>query len=84
MVLVGALLEGGGQPHVARTHVPEEDAERVHVHAVVVVTGEQFGGHVYWRPHNAATHHGLGLAESQVRYFTTVVPVQLKVKKKIC
>ncbi|RUS75380.1 hypothetical protein EGW08_016870, partial [Elysia chlorotica] len=67
LVLVGALLKRVRQAHVARTHVPEQDAERVDIHAVVIVTSKQLRRHVDGRAHDAAAHHRLRLAEAQVR-----------------
>jgi len=77
VVLAGALLERERQPHVAGADVPEEHAERVHVHRAVVLAREELGRHVDRRAHHAARHHRLRLAEAQVRDLGPVLRVQL-------
>ena len=82
MVLVGALLEVLRQPDVAGAHVPQQDAEGVRVHAVVVLAGEELWRHMDGRAHDTATHHGLGLAETQISDLAAVVFVQLRERRE--
>ena len=78
MVLIGTLLKGGGQADVAGADVPEEDAKGVGVHTAVVLAREELGRHVDGCAHDAATHHGLRLAEAQVRDLAAVVAIKLE------
>ncbi len=73
------LLEGIGQPHMSCTHIPEQNAEGVHVNAVIILPCEEFWSHMDGRPHNTATHHSLRLTESQVCDPTTVPLIKLKI-----
>ena len=62
---------------MARAHVSEEDAERVHVHRRVVAPREQIRRHMDRRAHYRAAHHRLRLAEAQVGDLRAVRAVQL-------
>lgn len=65
---------------MASTHIPEQDAKGVHIHAVVVGAGKQLGCHVNGCANNAAAHHGFWFAETKVRDLATVFFVQLGIK----
>ena len=66
---------------MASTHIPEEDAECIHIHAVIILSCEEFWCHVYGCPNYAATHHGFRLTETQVCYLATIVFVKLKIHR---
>ena len=76
-LLAGTDLEAAWQAHCPSTDVPEENAKRVDVDAVVVAAAEQLGRHVDRRPDHAAGHHRLRLAETKVRQLAPVVVIQL-------
>ena len=82
MIFARALLERQGKANRAGADVPEQDPERVHIHAVVIATGKEFWGHVNGGAYNRTGHHGFWLAESQVGYFTAVLGIQLKTKNE--
>ena len=63
------------------TDIPEENAEGVDVHTVVVVASEELWSHVDRGAYDAAAHHGLRLAETQVCDSSTVLPVKLGEKR---
>ena len=82
LILVGTLFECTWQLHVSGADVPEQNTEGVHVHTAVVATGEELRRHVNGSSHNAPTHHGLWLTESQIGQLGSVLLVQLlKVSK---
>ena len=76
-VFVHALLEVGREAYMARAHVPEKDAERVHVHRCVVAARKKLRRHVDRRAHYRPAHHRLRLAKPQVGDLSAVGAVQL-------
>lgn len=78
LLLAVKLLKMIRQPHLPGANVPEQNPERVHVHARVVPPRQQFRRHVYRRPDDAPRHHRLRYAETKIRQLRSVVSIQLK------
>lgn len=68
-------LEVARQCYRTRAYVPEEDTERVDVYRVVVLRVEHLRTHVYRCANDRARHHRFGLAEAQVRDFSSILLV---------
>ncbi len=79
LFLVAAGIKRPWEFGVVGADVPEEDSEGVDVDGIVVQPTEEFGGHVDGGSHDGACHHGLRLAEAQIRQAAPVAAVQLDV-----
>src|SRR6218665_1136142 len=72
-----AAVEVRRKTDASSTDVPEENSKCIDINTVVVASGKQFGGHVDWSSYDAAGHHRLGLAESEICQLPSVFIIQL-------